>query len=275
VVEPKKRVRKVKKDVIRVRNVKTVVKAYELDKTRDAFINETLSRNYKNKTYEAELLRGYKKPVNQFTADKIVQRGKHKVKTSAENVPVIKEKIKAPLFAPTKKGKKAASKPKNSFNQQVLNLLYQKVVYNAIDRPVLQGILFEKGSVIATDAHILAIIKMDYPKSNEGKVIDKQGNIIEGKFPNYQSVIPNLFVGYRKIDNPNLILNYTQGKYASDDKYMLYNFRVDKKNIDTVKKIFAKFKETPTLYLHKTATQQPMVFKSKTVYMLVMPMYNG
>ena len=170
---------------------------------------------------------------------------------------------------------KSVHKVKNSFNQQVLNLLYQKVVYKAIDRPVLQGFLFEKGSVIATDAHILAIISMDYPKENEGKIIDKQGKIIDGNFPNYKKIMPDLSADYRKIDNPNLTPNYTQWKYASDDKYMLYNFRIDKKRIDTVKKIFAKFKETSTLYLHKTDTQQPMVFKSKTVYMLVMPMYNG
>jgi len=197
------------------------------------------------------------------------------LQTSKSRLDLAKEKIKAPLFAPTKKGKKAAGKPKNSFNQQVLNLLYQKVVEKNGNRPVFKCIFFEKGKVIASDSHILVIIKMDYPKTYEGKGIDKEGNVYAGKVYNYNHFnnLPNSDYEFKRIFNYQL--NYKQGETPYDDKYMLDGFRVEKKNIDTAKAIFKKFKVEPNLYLHKTDTLKPIVLKVKDIFMVIMPKYNG
>lgn len=67
------------------------------------------------------------------------------------------------------------------------------------NRPLLCGVYHDKGNVIATDAHIMLIDKQDYPKKNEGKVIAKDGTVIEGHFPSYKNVIPDmkLYTPYR------------------------------------------------------------------------------
>ena len=180
-----------------------------------------------------------------------------------------KEKLKNPIFSPTKKGQK---KPKNTLYQQVINLLYQKVVGKDKYNLKLTGIFFEKGQIIASDSRILAIIKMDYPKENEGKIIDKEGNTINEKYVNYNNVMPDLYY-YKKIDKPNFAMNFMQGDLQDQHKW--YDFVVNKKMIDTAKKIFEKFKETPTLYLPPEKTiPKPIVLKSKTVYILAMPLAN-
>ena len=59
-------------------------------------------------------------------------------------------------------------------------------------RPAMCGIFHDKGQKVASDAHILIAKKEDYPEEFEGKILGKDGNFIEGKFPNYESVFPNL-----------------------------------------------------------------------------------
>ena len=54
------------------------------------------------------------------------------------------------------------------------------------------GIFHDKGQKVASDSHILIAKKEDYPEEYEGKILGKDGNFIEGKFPNYESVFPNL-----------------------------------------------------------------------------------
>ncbi len=58
------------------------------------------------------------------------------------------------------------------------------------NHPVLRGVRYENGAAVASDGHVLLAVKTDYPKEYEGKTIDKNGNPIEGRFPNWKSVIP-------------------------------------------------------------------------------------
>lgn len=105
----------------------------------------------------------------------------------------------------------------------------KEIVSDDITRPVMQGIYFEDGNMIATDAHKLTIIPQTesfdvivdkaaearyktYKKSDpsytrekakaqilgklsgdlNGKIIDfLKGEVVEGKYPNYKSVIPD------------------------------------------------------------------------------------
>lgn len=60
------------------------------------------------------------------------------------------------------------------------------------NHPALCGIFHDKGQKVVTNAIILIAKKEDYPEEYEGKIIGKDGNFIEGKYPNYESVFPNL-----------------------------------------------------------------------------------
>lgn len=58
--------------------------------------------------------------------------------------------------------------------------------------PAMCGIFHDKGQKVASDSHILIAKKEDYPEEYEGKILGKDGKFIEAKFPNYESVFPNL-----------------------------------------------------------------------------------
>lgn len=50
--------------------------------------------------------------------------------------------------------------------------------------PVLTGVYHDNGYVVGTNAHILLARKEDYNKSLEGKITNKKGEVIDGKYPN-------------------------------------------------------------------------------------------
>lgn len=57
--------------------------------------------------------------------------------------------------------------------------------------PTLNGIYHKDGKVYATDARILCRCVCDYDSKYEDKVIGKDGNVIEGCYPDADRVIPN------------------------------------------------------------------------------------
>lgn len=54
---------------------------------------------------------------------------------------------------------------------------------------MLTGVFHDKGYVVGTDAHLLLARKEDYDKSLEGKVTNKKGEVINGKYPNWRAVV--------------------------------------------------------------------------------------
>lgn len=60
-------------------------------------------------------------------------------------------------------------------------------------RPSMNCILHDSGFKVASDSHILVVLKEDYPEDMEGKLMKKDGTIeIENvKFPNWRGVIPD------------------------------------------------------------------------------------
>lgn len=50
----------------------------------------------------------------------------------------------------------------------------------------LEGVYHGNGMIVATDARVLLAIKSDYPAELEGKITDKQGQVIEHKYPNWE-----------------------------------------------------------------------------------------
>lgn len=55
-------------------------------------------------------------------------------------------------------------------------------------KPVLKGVLHDNGYIVATDGHLLIAEKYKYPRKKEGKVEDKNGEIIDGKFPVWNAI---------------------------------------------------------------------------------------
>lgn len=64
----------------------------------------------------------------------------------------------------------------------------------AIER--LQGVYYNNGDIVATDCYLLIVLQnQKYNPAYEGKIIGKSGEIFEGKYPNYKSIMP------AKLDN--------------------------------------------------------------------------
>lgn len=61
--------------------------------------------------------------------------------------------------------------------------------HKGIGKENITGIYHDKGYVIATDGHILAKIKNEYPEELEGKIITKSGEEVKMPYPPYERVI--------------------------------------------------------------------------------------
>lgn len=57
-------------------------------------------------------------------------------------------------------------------------------------RPLLGGVFHDGGFAVASDAQILVADKESYDKTLEGKVINKKGEEVQGKYPNWRALLP-------------------------------------------------------------------------------------
>lgn len=59
-------------------------------------------------------------------------------------------------------------------------------------RPAMRCVLHDSGLKVASDSHILVVLKEDYPEDMEGKLMKKDGTIVtDVKFPNWRMCIPD------------------------------------------------------------------------------------
>ena len=56
---------------------------------------------------------------------------------------------------------------------------------------MLNGVYYDSGKIVASDGHILAAVRQDYPGEREGLIFDKNGCTIDSIYPNYLRVIPD------------------------------------------------------------------------------------
>ena len=69
--------------------------------------------------------------------------------------------------------------------------IYDYVAPKPIYRSVMRGIYHNNGEIVASDEHILVVLKnQEYNKDLEGKSVCKDGTIMDGRYPNYNSVKP-------------------------------------------------------------------------------------
>lgn len=59
-------------------------------------------------------------------------------------------------------------------------------------RPFIEGVYHENGYKIATNGKVLVKVKADYPKKFELQTVSKELTYIDGQFPNYTRVIPEM-----------------------------------------------------------------------------------
>ena len=70
--------------------------------------------------------------------------------------------------------------------------LFKYTASKIISYPTLRGVHYANGYAYASDGYILFKEKADYPKEWEGTTRDKDGNLIDGKYPDAEKAIPRL-----------------------------------------------------------------------------------
>lgn len=79
-------------------------------------------------------------------------------------------------------------------------------IYNYVStdkdcRPAMSGVYHNNGEIVASDEHILVVLKnQEYNEDLEGKSVCKDGTIMDGRYPNYNSVKPYKNTKVIKID---------------------------------------------------------------------------
>lgn len=70
--------------------------------------------------------------------------------------------------------------------------LFKYTASKRISYPALRGVHYANGYAYASDGYIIFKEKTDYPKEWEGTTRDKDGNLIDGKYPDAENAIPRL-----------------------------------------------------------------------------------
>ena len=71
-------------------------------------------------------------------------------------------------------------------------------------RPIFTGVYHNNGEIVATDTHILLVLKnYTYNAKFEGNVISKSGEEIGGRYPNYNAIKPSNNTEIIQIDRDN------------------------------------------------------------------------
>ena len=74
-------------------------------------------------------------------------------------------------------------------DKKILKAIYANVVAKDDLRPVMNGVCFEEERCYGSDGHLLVIYNHGN-KQFAGKIVAQNGEIIDGKYPNIDGVIP-------------------------------------------------------------------------------------
>lgn len=151
----------------------------------------------------------------------------------------------------------------------------------------LNGVFHSEGWVVSSNAVILVAVKAPYPPENEGKIINKKGEVIEAKYPNWKSVIPHDLNSLLKVPIDYPLLNEWCGDKLKEwerthttapllIKIGPHSFKVSE--IKILLKILKKLK--PKEFYVNTTSQyaRPIYFKTENketkAHVLLMPMFE-
>ena len=147
-------------------------------------------------------------------------------------------------------------------------------------RPVMNGIFVsDNGELVATDAHVLAAVNANAPKSLRGKIFTPSGKTVEGKYPNFEAVLVSrgkiqVWVGHAKVtrkydyvDNkPSAEFQDNRGNVCLE--VGVVRFKADYYN--KLMKLFATFKEAP-ICLQTGEESTAVGFVSNHIRSVLMP----
>ncbi len=209
----------------------------------------------------------------------------------------------AKKVVPKESKKTTAKATKTTTRKAVKGVTFKDILQFAAKndelRQTLNCVYHENGRMVATNTYVLACAVAEYPKSHEGKCIDKNGNVVEGNFPNY---LPLEYTDVEEVpaDFKEVIeqckLAIKQYKLIrhdflpwSYDPYFLYDvferndifYEISKYkaffNVNFVLKLaeFAMKIGAKSFLLHKSRTSYELMVRSGRSFAITMPVKEG
>lgn len=160
-------------------------------------------------------------------------------------------------------------------NKNILKSIYKNVVAKDEMRPVMNGIFFEEGSCVGSDGHLLVVYKCGKTKM-EGQIIGPNGEFIDGRYPNYKSVIPSEREEYPyRIDLKdvyNACSWHLRQSYANaEDCVLILQKGFGIKTLVRLLSVFIAADEIKTAKIFKSDADRATVIESESVTAVIMP----
>ena len=168
---------------------------------------------------------------------------------------------------------------------KIYDLLFKRFVSKRDDNYMLSHIAHENGFLYASNGHILAKVKADYPAEREGRAFSETGSS-EKSTVNYEKTIPkkrdgdiylsdeevkNLKVASKnvwrtKIDGKKVVINIGLQKVYYDYQDCYMTFRAE--YLYSAFRLFDIRKEFPIIQI---SASKVMALESETITVLIMP----
>lgn len=161
-------------------------------------------------------------------------------------------------------------------DKKILKAMYANVVANDELRPVMNGVYFdEEGECVASDGHLLVVYKCGKTKF-DGKVIHLSGEVIEGRYPNYRSVIPKEREEYEhRIDLKELYAacqyHMKKADASPDDRVSILHKTYKVKSLVSVLTVFNVAGKLKEAVLFKSDQTTAAVIETKDITAIIMP----
>jgi len=168
---------------------------------------------------------------------------------------------------------------------KIYDLLYKRFVSKRDDNYMLSHIAHERGFLYASNGHILAKVKVDYPAEREGRAFSETGSSEKSTVPYERTIPPNrekdiylsdeeverLKVASKnvwrtRIDEKKVVINIGLPAFYYDYQYCYMTFRAE--YLDAAFRLFDIRKEFPKI---RISASKVMVLESETITVLIMP----
>lgn len=162
-------------------------------------------------------------------------------------------------------------------DKKILKAIYANVVASDELRPVMNGVYFDEVNdcCVGSDGHLLVVYKCGKTKLG-GKIILLSGEEIEGRYPNYLSVIPSERVEYdHRIDLKELYsaCQYHLKKEGStpEDRVSILHKTYKVKSLVSILNVFNVAGKLKEAVLYKSDQTTAAVIECKDLTGIIMP----
>lgn len=164
-------------------------------------------------------------------------------------------------------------------DKKILKAMYANIVANDGLRPVLNGVFFEKERCVGTDGHLLVIYKCGIEKLN-GKILNQDGEIIDERYPNVDSVIPTERELYsHRIDLKELyaacVYHSRKPDSTSDDSVSILHKTFKIRSFVKLLSVYLAAGQIDKAIMYKSEPDKATIIESKTITSLVMPVVHN